>query len=164
MDIWNRKHKAKQTCKRSLVSFMAMLIVLLQPVFAAGMVKDESTRIRLVVIYAIGITLFVGYFLLSEGSAGFKMFKSYKGDNGHFVWEWLNKPNWLMVIWYLTFFMLGVYLSGHMGLLLLMLITIVASLFFYYKYETWGTMWCWTANIIGLVLICKILFYDAICR
>lgn len=147
----------------TVFSFASMITVISQPIFAALMLKNPDIRNKLVLIYLIGILVFAANSSVINTS---QMYRSYKGSNGHLVWEWMSKKNmnWFVFIWYLAFGLIAIYLSGYMWLLALLFLTLIASMFFFYKHETWGSMWCWTANIISLFLICKIVFYDSICK
>ena len=77
-------------------------------------------------------------------------FKSIKGENGHLRWLWLE----FNIIWILIF--LSFYIIGSINNLInfvYVLITLIISFYYYYKYKTWGTMWCYFSNIIWIYFI-----------
>ena len=83
-------------------------------------------------------------------------FKMTKGENGHLVWHWLD----LHIIWIIIgilFYLIPTYLTKSKNYLpfYFMLTTVIVSLYYYYKYKTWGTMWCYFSNIMWIFLIIK---------
>ena len=73
----------------------------------------------------------------------------YPGKDGHLVWKWLegNRGLWIYFIFLLT----PVFFIVSKEMIALILLTLFASLYGYYKTNTWGSMWCWLVN--GLVII-----------
>ena len=78
------------------------------------------------------------------------MYYIYKGNNGHLVWNWLSKKNISIVhlLIYLFFFIYPLYIGKSYIPLFLATSTLLISLYTYYKYDTWTSMWCWIASII----------------
>jgi hypothetical protein len=82
------------------------------------------------------------------------------GKNGHLIWYWIDFP--VLLLGLLLFWLYGPYKNhGKKGLnisFIYILITVIISLYFYYNYKTWGSMWCYLGNIIWIYLICESLF------
>jgi len=92
------------------------------------------------------------------------------GSNGHLSWNWMNYKGtdniWLFI--YLLFYIIpSIFINTE--LLYILVATLLFSLFFYFKYNTFGTMWCWISNIIFLYYIVNILLiqpyleYNSLC-
>jgi hypothetical protein len=93
------------------------------------------------------------------------------GKNGHLVWEFLNYKH-MENVFFAVFILLYIipYLLVDNTLLKILLISaLLASLVFYHKYKTWGTMWCWGSNLFLLYFIMEILLikpfyeYNSLC-
>lgn len=80
-----------------------------------------------------------------------------KGKNGHLIWHWSIIP----FIWYIIiflFYLIPLYLSKRYFAFFYCLITIFISLYFFYKYKTFGTMWCYISNYLWILLIIKSIY------
>ena len=76
--------------------------------------------------------------------------------NGHLSWGWIDIKDKLSIFVFLSFYILSAYFVNHL-LFLFTLITLLISLFFYLKDNTFGSMWCWSFNIFLLYCIIDIL-------
>jgi hypothetical protein len=78
--------------------------------------------------------------------------------NEHLQWHWMSD---FIGFWPLYFFFFSVFLVEKMYyVFLLALATFAISVFSQLKEHTFGSVWCWSANILSLYLVLKILFYD----
>jgi hypothetical protein len=75
-----------------------------------------------------------------------------KGANGHLEWEWLEMPP-IFLLGGLIFYILPFLFSGNYAGVIFTLITLLISLYYYYKYNTWGTLWCYFSNVIWIFFI-----------
>jgi hypothetical protein len=134
-----------------LASVAAVFLLWLQPV--ASILTLETYLIPLLLGAYIGLT-FLGYLL------GYRIkkehFRMYKAPNGHLAWDWLQ-PTFktsIMLFVYFFFLLYPLILSESWILLSLSLSTLGLSLWTYFKYNTWGSMWCWIVNygVVGVSL------------
>lgn len=93
------------------------------------------------------------------------------GENGHLSWEWLNFKGYenVFLFIFLLFYIVPVLMINNAKLAFIVIFSVFVSLFFYYRYNTFGTMWCWIANFSLLYFICDILIiqpyyeYNGLC-
>ena len=85
-------------------------------------------------------------------------FNMEKGENGHLIWYWLDLPLFWIII-ALCFYIYPLYIIRNKSFLLFISVCLILiiSLYYYYKYKTWGTMWCYFSNIIWLYLLSYII-------
>lgn len=158
--IWKSIYM-KSKYYNNLLSICSLIAILFQPV--ASILLLYPINQQLMFIFLSVYLFIVGYVLIFSKSKA-KSIYSYVGKNGHLVWSWALKQNINIVLFiaYFTFFFTPLILSKNYLLFLICLVTLIFSLYFFYRYDTWTTMWCWIANILVLILIAKILFIDVI--
>ena len=81
-------------------------------------------------------------------------FRMTRGKNKHLIWYWLDLPIiWLIIG--LSYYLIPPLFNktGELYTFLFTLITVVISLYFYYKYKTWGSMWCYISNLLWIVAL-----------
>ena len=122
-------------------SIAAVFLLWLQPIFA--MLTMPNYKIISIIAYCIIGLL---YHIYDNWELNLQM---YPGKDGHLVWKWLegNRGLWIYFIFLLT----PVFFIVSKEMIALILLTLFASLYGYYKTNTWGSMWCWLVN--GLVII-----------
>ena len=93
------------------------------------------------------------------------------GKNGHLSWDWMNFQGYekvLSMIYLLFYVITLLYLQNYL-LSMFIILTLLVSLFFYFKYNTFSSMWCWITNVCLLVFIIDILLlqpykeYNSLC-
>ena len=127
-----------------LLSKIGLFLIFLQIFLAFFFYYDKKRRNYLLIIYFIILILFIIFELKNI------KFRSIKGENGHLRWLWLE-PH---IIWILIF--LSFYLIGTLNKLInfaFVSLTLIISFYYYYKYKTWGTMWCYVSNITWIYFI-----------
>jgi hypothetical protein len=88
------------------------------------------------------------------------------GKNGHLSWEWMNYTGYSNIFnfLFLLFYVVSLLFIGSNVLSLFFIFFLCISIFYYYKYKTFGTIWCWSVNLIFLYFIINILlvqpFYE----
>ena len=127
-------------------SFIGFVIIALQPLYLAVASRSLALIALWVLMMVLWITLYP------------PTFNSYRGQNGHMVWEWIPKSV-VLVLW-LFVFIIGMHSYQRKQLhenpwptSLFIAITVSISLYAYYKHNTWGSMWCWVSNIIFVYVI-----------
>jgi len=140
-------------------SMMVFFVIALQPLAAAWMLYDQDRRLMNQLMIAYVVIFMAGLmFIVTRSRDPFKNMKSDRGRNGHLVWHWMAKGNLhlYMLMTYMVFFFTSIWLSGVHWLFWVTLATLAMSLYYFWRFDTWGTMWCWTSNVISLVLIAKV--------
>jgi hypothetical protein len=148
-----------QPSLNSLATLVGAIVILLQPVTSMGTMYRSpalhKTMYKMLIIYG----LFVLYYISTIKIRDWKeTFRSYRGENGHLVWNWMSKKNINVPLAcaYMFFFFIPLILNKDLTTLITALITLGVSLFYFYKYDTWATMWCWVSNLVAFALIVKV--------
>lgn len=119
----------------ALWSKVGLFVLALEPIAAIYMIKNKQLRVKFLVAYGLYLTtlLFTSKFNFSTSV----------GKNGHLQWNWANP--FLKTIPWILFLIVPVCISGNYLSFLFASVTLMISLYFYMKYNTAGTMWCWIA-------------------
>jgi hypothetical protein len=162
--LW-RNLKNKFTNK--YLSKLASFIVTLQIFFLILIIPTLSTRYRMLFIYSIFLLTYLFYKKMYSPVN----FYTSIGKNGHLSWEWINlkgyESTWFFI--FLLFYIIPIFIIDDLFLKIFVIISIFTTLFFYYKDNTFGTMWCWISNLFLLFLIINILIiqpyyeYNGLC-
>lgn len=152
--LW--KYLATKSFANILFTKLTCVLIMLQPIASILLLHDQKQLMwRFLIAYAIlgSVTIVV----LSQKPASH--FISHVGKNGHLVWNWIAKKNvhWYAIAIYFIFLIIPMVLTKEYFILALVLVTLFLSLYYFVKYDTWGSMWCWMANIIMIVIVIKIL-------
>jgi hypothetical protein len=157
--LWrNLKNKSMN----ELFSKIASFIIFVQPLTLMLIIPNIIIKRALVFIYLIYVIGYFGY----RGIYNPIIFHTSIGTNGHLSWEWMNYKGYENVFLFigLLFYLIPVLLIDNFFITLFSIISLITSLFFYYKYNTFGTMWCWSFNLFLLYFIIDILiikpFYE----
>jgi hypothetical protein len=86
-------------------------------------------------------------------------FSSVRAENGHLRWNWLQYPLWVMAIWLFAMFIDNVIKREWLELGISLFI-VFAVFFTYLKSNTWGSLWCWVANFISIVILWRVFKRD----
>ena len=120
-----------------------------QPLFAIQSIKDGDFAYKreLTAAYLAGIILLLAV-LQPE-------FQTVAGKHGHLVWKWLRIPTIALVVWFAA---LSVRFIVNKEWLILSFIGLTAAYSYnsYINDGTWGSMWCWIANIVAFVYLGQI--------
>jgi hypothetical protein len=88
-------------------------------------------------------------------------FSTVPSKNGHLSWKWLDLNIYIIFIWY-AFLSIRWIIDKEFLTLIVITALLIITLVLYKDTNTFGSMWCWTANIISLYLIFEV-FYKNIC-
>jgi len=95
------------------------------------------------------IILIIFFYLLYLIFSKMKL-KMDKAENGHLRWHWIDENIiWISVA--LLFYLIPSF--SNIYLFIFLFGTLVYSLYNYYKYNTWGSMWCYISNLLWIFLI-----------
>ena len=140
--------------KKKIIKFLSilgLLLLLLQIILLNYYFLNKKTGKILLISIAIFVLLFIIFQLPKVN------FDMTVGKNKHLIWHWLDLPYiWLFFI--LMFYIIPLlYLNNYLSTFfaIFMLFT---SIFFYWRYKTWGTMWCYFLNLYWLFLLIHIIY------
>lgn len=133
------------------------------------MVTEKNSRYLLLGMFSLVLVSTQIYMLIIGGNY---QFHTSIGKNGHLMWEWLHAKNIvenILLISFLLLYIIPALLIDNKILTGFVIVSLFVSLFFYYKYNTWGSMWCWLSNsfllycIIDILLIKPFYEYNGLC-
>jgi hypothetical protein len=132
----------------SVLSKLGLGLILSQPlVVHASRVQNFAISL----VYVVCVLLFF--------SSHTNTFSMHKAANGHLAWSWLPTSPLFISLW-LMFFLLPFLYTKEYLFFFTLLLTVLLSLYTYYKDNTWGSMWCWVANIYSVYLMVLIFGKD----
>jgi len=144
-------------------SKMALYVILLQQVIIMFMIPTLAIRYSILAVYCIFIFLFMFYFKKLNNPINYH---TSVAKNGHLSWDWINYKGYenIWILIFLLFYIVPAFFTNNIILLVALTITLLISLFFYFRDNTFGTMWCWGSNLLLLYFIINILiiqpFYE----
>ena len=150
--IWrNLKNKSINT----LVSKIASFVVILQPLTIMLMVPNLNIRYYLLGMYSIFMIVYLAYKQMFNPIH----FYSHVAKNGHLTWEWVNLKGYEYVFYfgYVLLYLLALLFLNNFVVSFFVILMLVVSFIFHFKYNTFGSMWCWLTNLTLLYFILQIL-------
>jgi hypothetical protein len=133
-----------------ILSIIGMMIIITQVILLNYYLPDKKIRNILLFLIFIFLLLFI---IIDLKNVNFSM---KRGENKHLIWYWLDLPL-IWIIIGLSFYLIPVYLYGNLLIILFMITILVISLYFYWKYKTWGSMWCYFSNLLWLYVLIMII-------
>lgn len=149
--IWSKKFSNR------LLSQIAFLLVASQPIIGILSISNH-TFIKYIAL--VGYLLFVIVTMLIKPWSKID-FTSVKGPNGHLSWKWLDYSISLLLIWFM-FLSIKFVVMGEWFILSLLTISLAITYALYHNSLTWGSLWCWFANLASFFIIAGV-FYDDVC-
>lgn len=127
-------------------SYAAAALLALQPVASIMTLTSNMSRLALLFGYAVA----GGLSQLFDHPRDYSMTVA---TNGHLAWNWLDKTptSFMNLVIYFVFLFVPLFLMRRWELLGLAGTTLAASLFSFWRTNTWGSLWCWLVN--GIVLL-----------
>lgn len=115
---------------------------------------------------AITTNLLIAYTVLSVIYILYRSFhppeyKMEKGSDGHLVWKWMGRDyiTYAGLAIYFVFLFLPFIISKKIdGVFAVVLVTLLGSLYSYWRAGTWGSMWCWMINLVVIMVSMEVLF------
>jgi len=157
--LWrNLKNKSMNELLSKITSF----IVFIQPLTMMLLIPYITIKLPIVFLY---FTFMMVYFVY-RGIYNPIVYHTSIGVNGHLSWEWMNFKGYENIFLFivLLFYVIPALSMNNFFITLFSIISLIISLFFYFKYNTFGTMWCWYVNLFLLYFIVEILlikpFYE----
>uniref|UniRef100_A0A6C0H3L0 Uncharacterized protein n=1 Tax=viral metagenome TaxID=1070528 RepID=A0A6C0H3L0_9ZZZZ len=134
-----------------LLSQIGLFIIFIQPILFILSIPNVkySVKTPVLALYILFFLFCVIYFPID--------FSMKKAPNGHLAWNWLKFPSVIIFIWLFFLLVLLLYVKNYI-LFIMNLIIFLAIYYTYYKTNTWGSLWCWIANLATIFYIAKVFF------
>jgi len=146
--VWKNIHDKKIIQN---LSYFGPLIILLQVLLINyAFLRDNERNIGIILIIIIATICIIYNYKNNK-------FDMEVGENKHLIWHWADLPPILLLL-ICFFYLYPLTTKQNIIPFIYGLITLLISLYYYYKYKTWGTMWCYFSNLIWIVLIIKTLY------
>jgi len=150
LEYFTWKHLNNKEINR-LLSQLGLFLIFIQPILFILSIPNVKYSVKTPVL-ALYILFSLGCFLYFPINYSME-----KAPNGHLAWNWLNFPPYIVLTWITFIFILLLYAKDyfrfilHTGLFL-------AIYYTYYKTNTWGSLWCWIANLATIFYIAKVFY------
>ena len=127
------------------LSIIGYLIISIQLIILNyGFLNNKDKLVALIILIILLIYIFIYNYQNNK-------FNMEIGENKHLIWNWIDIPIPILII-IMIFYIYPAFTYNYISFVT-MLIILLPSLYYYYKYKTWGTMWCYYSNIIWIILI-----------
>ena len=137
-------------------SILGFIAILSQPFLTLFSIQHFNYKNLIIGSYIV----FILYLIFTQNIE----YKTVVGINKHLEWKWLNFPLHIILIWlfflcfkYFYYFYSYSYKEyiNEFYTFLFIIITFIFSYISFLNTKTWGSMWCWYANIISVFFLCK---------
>ena len=140
-----------------LFTILATLLLVVQPIASNMLITNKSVQQSMLFVYMICMVPFAIYRFMTQ------KINSTISDLGHLQWNMLldNKSkidNVIITIWFIFFLFPLFYQKKTFGFLF-GAITLLIMIYYYYKDNTVGSMWCWVVNSIMVYYAIYLLLY-----
>lgn len=130
-------------------SAVGLAVILSQPFFFILSMDGFQYMYHVLALYIFTVLVFFSFHKVE--------FKTAVAGNGHLLWKWIDFPAYFAFIWvaFLAFRPFYLYFSNPAknSIELLALLFILGgfgiSYYTFLESKTWGSMWCWMANILS---------------
>lgn len=140
-----------------LVSIVGLSLIILQP-FASLINITTNPKWRVILLSAY--TLFILMTFLWIKPLMSIEFKMSRADNGHLRWHWLEGfPIYVIVLWCAFFLVRNIFEKEYIAIVVQVIVISVIYMT-YVSSGTWGSLWCWIANVVSFYIIYKVFSKD----
>jgi hypothetical protein len=141
---WNNINNKDAIFKLSIIGYFIIVSQIL--ILNYGFLNNNDRLISVIIILVLSIYFFIYNYQNDK-------FYMEKGKNKHLIWHWVDIPTPLLLI-VLIFY---IYPAIQYGIItsIAIIVPLLISLYYYYKYKTWGSMWCYMSNFFWILLILK---------
>lgn len=163
--LW-RNLKNKQI--NTLLSVCAFLVIVMQQIIFIMLIPNVRFRYSIFSLWIL-LGIFLIIYKIKTNSIDFS---TSIGINGHLSWNWANfkgYDNIWVFIGLLFYIIPSILITNDVLILSSTMFILFSSLYFYFKSNTFGTMWCWILNfgllyfIIDILLIQPYYEYNGLC-
>ena len=145
---WKHLHNKKIN---RLLSKIGFFLIVLQPILFILVPNNVKFNVKASLITLYLVCFFLIFFSIKND------FSMAKAPNGHLAWNWLSYPPYIVLLWLAFFLVILLYAKKYINFFGHLLI-FLAIYYTYYKTNTWGSLWCWIANIMAVLLIMRTFF------
>jgi hypothetical protein len=151
--IWTK------TFSNKLLSQIALFVILCQPIFNIIKIETYPEAIPYLLTAYLIFIIILYTLIIPIDTINFSTVPS---KNGHLSWKWLN---WnLYIIFILYAFLSARWIIDKMYMIFIVIsVLLIITLILYKETNTFGSMWCWVANVISIYLI-FVVFYKDMCK
>jgi len=150
--IWTKAFSNK------LLSQIGLFLIICQPFLNIINIKTLPNTIPYLLAAYIIFIVILYTFIVPLNTV---IFSTVPSKNGHLSWKWLDWNIYIIFIWY-AFLSIRWIIDRMYPVLTIITALLIITLVLYKDTNTFGSMWCWTANIISFYLIFEV-FYKNIC-
>lgn len=140
-----------------ILSMLAYTAILLQPLFSLNTIPNKHKYLRtMLMLCYVAFLILLNTVLIPWKKINFS---SVKASNGHLSWKWLQPSMIILIIW-MVFFLAELVITKKW---LRLLMNIALFVFIYYNNRntlTWGSLWCWIANVLSVILLIQVFQKD----
>jgi hypothetical protein len=151
--IWTK------TFSNKLLSQIALFIVLCQPIFNIIKIETYPKAISYLLAAYLIFIIILYTLIIPIDTINFSTVSS---KNGHLSWKWLNWNIYIIFIWY-TFLSTRWIIDKMYMIFIVISVLLIITLILYKETNTFGSMWCWVANVLSIYLI-FVVFYKDMCK
>ena len=151
--IWTK------TFSNKLLSQIALFIVLCQPIFNIIKIETYPKAISYLLAAYLIFIIILYTLIIPIDTINFSTVSS---KNGHLSWKWLNWNIYIIFIWY-TFLSARWIIDKMYTIFIVISVLLIITLILYKETNTFGSMWCWVANVLSINLI-FVVFYKDMCK
>jgi hypothetical protein len=134
---------------RFITSLAAASLLVLQPIASILILYPKPITYKLLYTYILLITITHIYLWSKWDKPLNELYDMYPGKNGHLVWNWLqtNHSTLIYLLIYFIFLFTPLIISKNWSFIVYGLISLVVSMYSFWREGTWGSMWCWLVNL-----------------
>jgi hypothetical protein len=151
--IWTK------TFSNKLLSQIGLFIIICQPILNIIKIEQLPEVIPYILIAYIIFIVILYTHVIPLNTINFSTLPS---KNGHLSWKWLNWNIYIIFIWY-AFLSIRWIIDKMYPVLTIISTLLIITLILYKDTNTFGSLWCWTINIISFYLIFEV-FYKDFCK
>jgi hypothetical protein len=154
VEYFTWKHLNNKKINR-LLSQLGLFLIALQPILFILIPNNVKFNIKASLIILYILFFFISGVLLNVD------FSMTQAENGHLAWNWLKVIPLYTFTWLTFLLVILLYIKKYI-LFAIHVLVFLAIYYTYYKTNTWGSLWCWIANIIAGFLILRTFFKSSI--
>ena len=151
--IWTK------TFSNKLLSQIALFVILCQPIFNIIKIETYPKAIPYLLAAYLIFIIILYTLIIPIDTINFSTVSS---KNGHLSWKWLNWNIYIIFIWY-TFLSTRWIIDKMYMIFIVISVLLIITLILYKETNTFGSMWCWVANVLSIYLI-FVVFYKDMCK
>lgn len=137
-------------------SIIGLFAIFMQPF--SFIMATETSEIYLRNIVLVCYIVFWLLYLLLKLIYNPINFSTSVAKNGHLSWEWVKYDSIIVLFIYLLFYSFYYFANKNKNVIILPLLTIIVAFYDFNKHGTFGSYWCWLANLFIIYYLFYVLF------